>query len=171
MLPLLTPLLIKAYLGSPEATLSTVRCLVTISALALVAKENHRRNPIRATLALYYVATFLATWLINFSLIKTQFVPGLYLVLTLMTAGSPLLGYGPFTRFFAQAKLSDPSAWERPGFILVVNQLAWFWGGLFLFAFISSELALGPRWLPAAVMAGIGLPITFLYPKWRRSKS
>ncbi|MGW8303400.1 MAG: hypothetical protein ACWGNO_15085 [Desulfobacterales bacterium] len=147
-------------------------------------RRSNRISPIHRGMVAFLVLTALAFWVLPLSvgsLLAAFPAAALYAVLFLVAAVPPVIGREVFTMYFAR-KTTPETVWKTDVFKTINYHLTALWALLFfcsfVFGLLPGILGLdGPVYgitfdvlLPAALMLGIGLPITRHYPGYYQKK-
>lgn len=129
---------VLAYLG-PSTWLSLlVPGILVISVFAIVREP----NPVERALVIFWSLTLAALLLSpteGAALFAKHFISLLHAVLFAGTVLPMLVGYRPFTEYFARQRTS-PSIWEGSDFYRINAILSGFWGILFLVGMVFGVL-------------------------------
>jgi multimeric flavodoxin WrbA len=167
----------------PVKTITLILCVSALGAV-LYARHFNLASPIHKGMVAFLVLAALAFWIWpdgGGRLIATYPAATLYAVLFLVAVGPPILGREVFTMHFAR-KTTPEVVWQTDVFKTINTHLTGLWAVLFFCSFVSGLLTgmegfSSPVYgitfevlVPAALMLGIGLPVTRRYPHYYQRK-
>ncbi|MEJ2731779.1 MAG: NAD(P)H-dependent oxidoreductase [Deltaproteobacteria bacterium] len=173
-------------LGFETAPMKGAIVLLAAAGLGAVfcLRRSSRISPIHKGMVAFLVLAVLAFWVLPTGagrLVPAYPATTLHAVLFLIAVGPPILGREVFTMHFAR-KTTPETVWKTDVFKTINYHLTALWALLFFCSMVSGLLPGilgldGPVYgitfdvlLPAALMLGIGLPVTRHYPGYYQRK-
>jgi multimeric flavodoxin WrbA/putative sterol carrier protein len=170
--------------GTTQMKATTLILSVSAIGTRIYLRRFSPASPIHKGMLAFLVLATLAFWVWPNGagmLMAAYPAAALYAVLFLVAVIPPLIGREVFTTYFAR-KTTPEAVWETDIFKTINQHLTGLWAVLFICSFVSgllpgianlSNAASGILFevlLPAALMLGIGLPVTLRYPDYYQHK-
>ncbi len=160
-----------SYPRSPGNLLAVSAVMLVYCMLVIVlARKWDKPSYFDWTIAIYFAVVTIALALMpdpSSRLLTRYGVAGIYLCLFAAAFVPPLLGYEPFTYYYAK-KVAPRDVWENPIFIKINLIMTQAWAALFaLCAIISVYPSVITRALiPIALIVGVGVPFNMRFPDY-----